>query len=317
MSHVPVLLAEVLDYLNAKQGGKFIDGTVGGGGHTAAILNANKKSEVLGIDLDQTSLEKLKGELVQIGLGQRAILVSGNYRDLKQLAEDNEFEPVDGVLLDLGFSSSQVDDSTRGFSFQIDGPLDMRYDQESERTAADIVNRFPERELVQIFKEFGEEKLAKKIAFSIIKARKISPLKTTTQLAEAIRLAIPLPIRFRWNENARRIFQAIRIEVNRELENLRIALPDALKILKPGGRLVVISFHSLEDRIVKEFFNQEAKDCICPPEFPTCVCDKTPGVKILTRKPIGATEEEIKINSRSKPAKLRAAEKISKPKLKL
>ncbi len=317
MSHVPVLLAEVLNYLNAKQGGKFIDGTVGGGGHTTAILQADKQSEVLGIDLDQTSLGKLKQELARMGLGQRAILVSGNYRDLKQLAEDNNFEPVDGVLLDLGFSSSQVDDSARGFSFQTDGPLDMRYDQEGERTAADIINRYPERELIQVFKEFGEEKLAKPIAISIIKTRRIKPLQTTVQLAEAIRLAVPLPIRFRWNENARRIFQAIRIEVNRELENLKLALPDALSILKPGGRLVVISFHSLEDRIVKEFFNQEAKDCICPPEFPTCVCDKTPGVKILTRKPVEATEEEIKLNSRSRPAKLRAAEKISKPKLKL
>ncbi len=317
MSHVPVLLQETLDYLNASLGGKFIDGTVGGGGHTGAILAANAKSKVLGIDLDQTSLEKLKNEFSQKGLSQRVILVSGNYRDLKQLAAENEFSPVDGILLDLGFSSSQVDNNARGFSFQTDGPLDMRYDLESERTAGDILNRYPERDLTRIFKEFGEEKLAKKIAFSIIKARKIAPLQTTMQLAEIIRLSVPLPVRFRWQENARRIFQAIRIEVNRELENLKRALPDALEILKPGGRLVIISFHSLEDRIVKEFFNQEAKDCVCPPEFPTCVCDKVPTVKILTRKPIEAGEEEIKTNSRSKSAKLRAAEKTSKPKLKL
>lgn len=308
--HIPVLLTEVLEYLRSKNGGVFIDGTIGGGGHTIEILKAHKNSRVLGIDLDQTSLEKLKERLIQEGLSQRCTLVQGNYSHLQKFADQEEIGSVDGILLDLGFSSFQVDNDRRGFSFQSSGPLDMRYDSNAELTAAQVVNSYHEKELVRVLKEFGEERFARRIAISIVRARKIKHLETTEELAEAVRQAIPVPLRFKSNDNIRRVFQAIRIEVNSELENLKKALPQALSLLEPGGRLAVISFHSLEDRIVKEFFSEQAKGCVCPPEFPTCICGKSPSIRVLTRKPIEASEKEIKANSRSKPAKMRVAQKI-------
>src|SRR3989344_3960508 len=308
--HIPVLLKEDLEYLNVKKGGVFIDGTVGGGGHTIEILKAHKNSKVLGIDLDQSSLDKLRERLVQEGLDQRCILVQGNYSQLQKIASQEGIAPVDGILLDLGFSSSQVDDTRRGFSFQSPGPLDMRFDSSSELTAGEIVNRYHEKDLARVLQQFGEERFARRIAIGIIKARKIKPIKSTEELAEIVRRAIPLPVRFKAKDNIRRVFQAIRIEVNSELENLKSALPQALSLLKTGGKLAVVSFHSLEDRIAKEFFNEQAKACVCPPEFPTCICGKSPSVKILTRKPIEAGEDEMKINSRSKPAKMRVLKKI-------
>ncbi len=310
MTHIPVLLKEVVEQFNVSSGTKFLDATVGGGGHSEAILAANKGASVLGIDLDQTSLDKLREQLVQKGLGQRIILVQGNYKDIDKIIEDSGFGSVNGIILDLGFSSMQVDDNSRGFSFQTDGPLDMRYDLSSELTAEKVVSSYSPKDLEQVISDYSEDRFARRIAASIIRARKEKPLKTTSDLAEAVRRAIPLPIRFRSADSVRRVFQAIRIEVNRELDNLKEFLPKALAALSPGGRLAIISFHSLEDRIVKEFFNQEAKDCVCPPQFPTCVCDKASTVRVLTRKPIVADSEEQDRNPRSKSAKLRVAEKI-------
>ncbi len=310
MPHVPVLLNEVLEYLNVKKGGFFVDGTAGGGGHIRAILAANPKNQVLGIDLDQTSLQKLKDELTQEGLDQKIKLVWGSYANIDKILSEVGWSAVDGILLDLGFSSLQLDDSSRGFSFANDGPLDMRFDQSQELTASEVVNRYHPKDLEKVITEYGEERLAKKIVAKIIEARKTGRIATTNQLAEIIRRAIPLPIRFKASDNIRRVFQAIRIEVNQELKNLRNVLPKLIKILNPQGRLVIISFHSLEDRIVKEFFVSESKDCVCPPDFPTCVCDKASTVRILTRKPITATEAESLENPRSKSAKLRVAEKL-------
>lgn len=311
MPHVPVLLQETLQYLKAESGTKFIDCTVGGGGHTKAILNLNPQAKVLGIDWDQTSLDKLKQQFVREGLDQRSVLVSGNYTAIDQFAGRHGFVPVDGILIDLGFSSLQLDEAARGFSFQSAGPLDMRYSSANELTAGRVVNHYSPEKLEKIFSELGEEKFARRISAAIARARQTVRIDSTTQLAEIIRSAMPLPIRFKASESLRRIFQALRIEVNSELENLKLVLPKCLKLLQPGGRLVIISFHSLEDRIVKEFFNQEAKDCICPPEFPTCVCDKVSSIRILTRKPVTAAAAEAGANPRSKSAKLRAAEKLT------
>lgn len=290
--HTPVLLKETLEYLNVNNGTKFIDGTVGSGGHATAILKTNPRAQVLGIDLDQTALEKLQG----LGI----TLVNGNYSNLNLFAEQFGFDQADGVLLDLGFSSTQIDDPLRGFSFQADGPLDMRYSRDNVLTARKVINEYTKDELIRVLKDFGEEKFAGRLAQSIVNHRQARPIDSTMQLAKII--GHP--------DSVRRVFQALRIEVNQELENLTEALPKALKVLKSGGRLVVISFHSLEDRIVKEFFNNQAKDCVCPPEFPTCICDKVSTLRILTRKLVTESQDEVKNNPRSKPAKLRAGQKI-------
>lgn len=310
MNHIPVLLKETIEYLNVSKGKKFVDATVGSGGHTREILKANPSARVLGIDLDQASLDKLKVELVQEGLSQRVKLVHGNYRNIESIVEQVGWEKVDGIILDLGFSSLQLDDPARGFSFQQKAVLDMRFDQSASLTAQEVVNRYQPKDLEKVLFKFGEEKFARKITSAIVAERKLGPIQTTSQLAEIVRLAIPAPIRFKSKDNIRRVFQAIRIEVNAELENLKIGLPKMLQLLNENGRLAVISFHSLEDRIVKNFFVEESKGCVCPVEFPTCVCDKVSSLRILTRKPIIATQEEIALNPRSKSAKLRAVEKV-------
>jgi 16S rRNA (cytosine1402-N4)-methyltransferase len=310
MSHIPVLLSETLNYLNVTKGRKFVDGTAGSGGHLSAILLANPLSEAIGIDLDQASLDNLQTEIVQKGLSQRAQLVQGNYRNIDKILKERNIELVDGILLDLGFSSSQLDDPVRGFSFQAESALDMRYDRNSTLTAEKVVNSYHDRELEEVISKFGEEKFARRIAANIIRDRKVQPIKTTTQLAEIIRLSLPAPVRYKANESFRRVFQALRIEVNSELENLKTFLPKAMPLLNPGGRLCIISFHSLEDRIVKNFFLNEAKGCTCPPEFPVCICNKFSNARILTRKPVTASVEETEKNSRSRAAKLRAIEKV-------
>lgn len=305
--HVPVLLKEVTQYLRPSPGKKIIDTTVGGGGHTRMLLDAG--AEVLGIDRDLGSIKKLL-----VGLKSQSTkvkVVQGNFSKLKEISLANEFSQVDGILFDLGMSSMQLDDPARGFAFQKEGPLDMRMNLDDTRTAADIVNHYPEKNLLTIFREYGEEKRsARKIARTIIEARKTSAIQTTTQLFELIKKALPAKFRFAAGDTARRIFQALRIEVNAELKNLTEALPQAVELLKIGGRLVVISFHSLEDRIVKKFFRDEAKDCVCPPEFPICQCLAHATLRILTKKPLTPQEEEIKSNPRARSAKLRAAEKI-------
>lgn len=307
--HVPVLLDSVLEHVEATNPGNVIDGTVGGGGYLRAILKNNSKAKILGIDLDQTSLGKLDTRLAQDGLVQRTKLVYGNFADIKEFSKEQSFTPVSAVILDLGFSSLQLDDYARGFSFQADGPLDMRFDQKQSLNAKRVVNEYSAEKLAKIFREYSEEKFAKRIAEKIVSAR-VRPIETTTELLDLIKQALPARVRHKSSNSARRIFQSIRIEVNSELENLQKVLPDIVDILKIGGRVIIISFHSLEDRIVKEFFKIQANPCVCPPEFPKCVCGKKPKLKIITKKPVTASEDELKENPRSKPAKLRVAEKI-------
>jgi len=319
LSHIPVLLKEVLEYLEVKPGGKYIDATFGAGGHSKAI--AERGGEVLGIDSDERNVilsvakdQKKEDSSSAFDGAQndgRIKVVHGNFADIKRIAEDNGFSDVDGILFDLGLSSEQLDDAERGFSFQKDGPLDMRMHVEEAKTAADIVSGYQEKELVTIFYGFGEERrFGKRVARAIMDARKVGSIKSTAQLFDITKHALPANLRFRAGDTARRIFQALRIAVNGELANLEKALPQAAALLKPGGRLVVISFHSLEDRIVKNFMADAARDCVCPPEFPECRCDHRAFMRVLTRKPVTATEEEMAENSRSKSAKLRASLKI-------
>ncbi|OGE79884.1 MAG: 16S rRNA (cytosine(1402)-N(4))-methyltransferase [Candidatus Doudnabacteria bacterium RIFCSPHIGHO2_01_FULL_43_23] len=305
MPHIPVLLKEVTEFLDPKPGGKFIDATFGAGGHSRAISEKiGPTGKILALDANSQAFENFKFKILNLQT------IHGNFRNLKAIAEENGFEKVDGILFDLGLSSDMLDDPERGFSFQKNGPLDMRFDRSQKITAADLINSATERELLKIFKEYGEERFSKSIARAIVENRKEAKLKTTEELFNLIKKSVPGRFRHKAQDSARRIFQAIRIEVNGELQALGSALNQTLDLLKPGGRVVVISFHSLEDRIVKKFFQEAAKGCVCPPEFPQCVCGKLPLVKILTRKPITPTEREIEQNSRARPAKLRAIEKI-------
>jgi 16S rRNA (cytosine1402-N4)-methyltransferase len=294
MAHQPVLLKEVLQYLTPSPGENFIDCTVGFGGHALSILEKNKpEGRVLGIELDGKVLEILRKKTTS----QRLILTQGNFVNLKTIVEENNFYPVNGILFDLGMSSWQIEESGRGFSFMRDEPLDMRFEKlrslaPKKLTAEEIVNNWSEQELINIFQEYGEEKYAGRIAQLICQVRQTRPIKTTGQLVEIIRQAVPVKYQHRRIHFATRVFQALRIAVNDELNNLRKALPQALEILVENGRLIVISFHSLEDRIVKNFFRQAAKKG---------------HLKILTKKPIRPTVEEIKLNPRSRSAKLRVA----------
>jgi len=289
--HQPVLLKEVLEYLNPSFNKNFIDCTVGFGGHALSILEKNKPDgKVLGIDSDKRILEILKKK----ASNQRLILTHGNFADLKEITKENEFALVNGILLDLGISSWHFEKSKKGFSFQKNEPLIMNYSG-NDLTAEEIVNQWTENELMEVFKEYGEERYSRSIAKLICQKRKIKPIKTTDQLVEIIKQAIPNRYRYGRIHFATRIFQALRIAVNNELDNLEKVLPQALEILETKGRLVVISFHSLEDRIVKHFFRQSGKDGY---------------VKILFKKPIRANQEEIQLNIRSRSAKLRAVEKL-------
>lgn len=311
MPHYPVLLDEVVQYLGAKTPGNYIDATVGGGGHARAIASANPKNQVLGVDWDSESLAVLRQQLAAEKLTKRIQLVHSNYADAMRAAREHGFEPVQGIVLDLGFSSIQLDEPERGFSFQTGGPLDMRYDRAQKLDAAAVLNKYSEQELSEIFKKYGEEAHARKIARALVVRRKSAGLHSADEVFDVIKGALPAPMRHKAADSARRIFQALRIEVNKELDNLARALPQMYESLAVGGRLAVISFHSLEDRIVKNFFADLAKGCICPPEFPECICGNKPKVRILTKKPVTAQPQELAENPRSKPAKLRAIEKIN------
>lgn len=302
MNHVPVLLKEAVKFLKPERGKVFIDATYGGGGHTSALLDKiGKQGRVLALDADDSAQPKKFENL---------IFVAGNFRDIRRIAGENGFSQVDGIIFDLGFSSAELDDPSRGFSFLRGGPLDMRFDRSRGVTAGQLLNTRSVDDLANIFKIYGEEKFAKRIAKEIVKSQEARPIKSTGELYELIKRALPSPVRHKADDSARRIFQALRIEVNSELDSLSEALPQAYELLKSGGRLVAISFHSLEDRIVKNFFKEYARGCVCPPEFPQCVCGKNSKMRILTAKPVIPSEEEMKANSRSKSAKLRCAEKI-------
>jgi 16S rRNA (cytosine1402-N4)-methyltransferase len=300
--HIPVLLQAALSFLQVRPGGVYIDGTVGGGGHAAAILAASAPGgRLLGLDRDPAALEVARERLALYG--DRATFRRGSFADLIPLAQG--FIPADGVLLDLGLSSLQLADPTRGFSFSQDSPLDMRYDPSEGPTAADLVNTLSVRELTDLLYRYGEEKQARRIAEALVAAR---PIYRTAELASLIERTVGRRERI---HPATRTFQALRIAVNRELEALEAALPQALEVLRPGGRLVVISFHSLEDRIVKQFLRRESRDCLCPPEIPVCLCGHRAQVRVLTPKPIRPDAAEVAANPRARSARLRAAEKVS------
>jgi 16S rRNA (cytosine1402-N4)-methyltransferase len=308
-----VLLEEVLAGLNLRTGGAYIDGTVGAGGHSAAILERAEGSRLLGLDVDPLSLDIASERLrpyIEVG---RARLVRSNFERLDEIAKAEGFLEADGVLLDLGVSSMQLDRPERGFSFRTDGPLDMRLDPSLSESAADLVNHLPEGALADLIYKYGEEPASRRVARRIVEARSKQRIETTSQLESIVYGALGGKTQGRTRSHihpATKTFQALRIAVNRELEVLESGLAAAVRVLKPGGRLAVISFHSLEDRIVKLFIRQEQKGCICPPEYPQCVCGRKPTLKAVNSKPLEATAEEARQNPRSRSAKLRIAERL-------
>ena len=308
-SHTPIMVSEVLSLLEPARGGVFVDGTLGGGGHAEAVLNALPESgRLYGIDRDEDALKAAGARLMRFG--DRFTAIKGNFFDMKTLLNERGVTAVDGVLLDLGVSSYQLDARERGFSYKADAPLDMRMDRSAPLSARDVVNEWSEKELTRIFYEYGEEKFSARIAQRIVEARRTAPIESTVALAELIKSAIPAKYRNEPQHPARRCFQAIRIAVNGELDGLSEAIRAAHDLLNPNGRLVVLTFHSLEDRIVKNAFRSFENPCTCPKSAPVCICGKKPTAKVLTRHPLVASEEEQKRNSRSTPAKLRAIVRI-------
>ena len=308
-SHVPIMVSEVLSLLEPVRGGIFVDGTLGGGGHAEAVLRALPESgRLYGIDRDDDALKAAGARLACFG--ERFTAIKGNFFDMRSLLAQRGVTAVDGILLDLGVSSYQLDAGERGFSYRTEAPLDMRMDQSAPLSAKQVVNEWSEQELTRIFFAYGEEKFSARIAKSIVTARKDAPIETTTQLAALIKNAIPAKFRNEPQHPARRCFQAIRIAVNGELDGLSDALKAAHDLLRPNGRLAVLTFHSLEDRIVKNTFRTFENPCTCPKSAPVCICGKKPTAKVLTRHPLVASEQEQNENPRSTPAKLRAIVRI-------
>jgi 16S rRNA (cytosine1402-N4)-methyltransferase len=306
--HVSVLLNEVIEGLNIKENGIYVDGTLGGAGHSLEIVKRLKDGKLIGIDQDLDALEKASKVLEPYQ--EKINLIHSNYENIQQVLDDINIPKVDGILLDLGVSSYQLDENTRGFSYNKDAPLDMRMDSTSEFSAWDVVNKYPKEELEGIIFKYGEERWAKRIAEFIVNEREIKPINSTLELVSVIKKAIPKKARMEGHHPAKKTFQAIRIEVNRELEVLECSIENMVNLLNSGGRLVIITFHSLEDRIVKDKYKELYKDCICPPDLPQCICDKKREIEIITRKPIVPSLDEIESNPRSRSAKLRIAEKL-------
>jgi 16S rRNA (cytosine1402-N4)-methyltransferase len=301
--HIPVLLDEVIDALQVQPGGRYIDCTVGEGGHATAILEKSSPGGMLlGIDADSQAIAVAKERLLPYG--RAALLINENFTNLAAICSRLDFHPVHGILFDLGLSSLQLANTSRGFSFQFDAPLDMRFNPAQELTAAAIVNTFPEQDLATIIKTYGEERNSRQIAKLIVASR---PLNTTLELAAVVRRAIGIRRRI---HPATRTFQALRIVVNQELEHLKVALEQSVNLLGFGGRVVVISYHSLEDRLVKEYLRKESQDCICPPQTPVCVCGHKASLKLIAKKAIVPLPSEIAANPRSRSAKMRVAERI-------
>jgi 16S rRNA (cytosine1402-N4)-methyltransferase len=308
-THTPVMPREVVEWLAPRAGGRYVDGTLGGAGHTALLLDASAPDgRVLGIDADARALERAQARLADPLASERLVLRHGNFAQMVQLAREADFAPLEGVLLDLGLSSDQLADRARGFSFAADAPLDMRYDTSHGVSAADLVNTLDERELADLLYRYAEERRSRQIARRIVAARERAPITRTSELARLASIGVqgrPGGI-----SPATRTFQALRIAVNDELGSLEAGLPAALEILRPGGRIAIISFHSLEDRIVKRYFQAEEKGCVCPPELPACVCGRVPRLRVLTRHPIVPSEDEQAENPRARSAKLRVAERL-------
>lgn len=306
-SHVPVLLRETIDGLNIKNGGTYVDCTLGGAGHSIEILKLiGKDGRLIGIDQDEEAIKASKEKLKKY---KNVVYIHDNFYNIDNILKELNIDQVDGVLMDLGVSSYQIDEAERGFSYMKDAPLDMRMNRDKNLTAYNVVNEYSFDDLSRVIKDYGEERFSRRIARFIIESRKSSPIKTTFQLVNVIKKAVPMKFQ-RHGHPAKRTFQAIRIEVNSELEILNSAVKDAVKKLKVGGRIAVITFHSLEDRKIKTTFRKLENPCICPPDFPVCVCGKVPLVKIINRKPIEPGEEEREKNSRSKSSKLRIAERV-------
>jgi len=305
-NHVPVMVREVLAALNVRPGGRYVDGTVGAGGHALAILEeASPGGSLLAIDRDPRALDETRRRLGSFG--ESVLLVEGDYADMARICRDHGFEPVHGVLLDVGLSSLQLEAAERGFSFLREGPLDMRFSPEQELTAATLVNQYDEAALADIIYRYGEEPQSRRIARRIVRLR---PIETTTELAKAVEEAVGGRVR-RQSHPATRTFQALRIAVNQELLSLEAALPQACGLLGDLGRLAVLSYHSLEDRLVKTFMQRESRDCVCPPRQPVCTCDHRATLRAITRGALRPTDEEVAANPRARSARLRVAERLS------
>lgn len=302
--HIPIMLEEVIEGLDIKPDGIYVDGTLGGGGHSYEIAKRLVSGgRLIGIDQDEAAIKAAGARLS--GFGDRVTIVRSNYAQMVSVLQSLGIEQVDGILLDLGVSSHQLDNAERGFSYMEDAPLDMRMDRRQEKTAGDIVNFYSQAELTRIIRDYGEDKFAAKIAAKIIGFRENKPVETTGELAEIIKSAIPMKYRLTGGHPAKRTFQAIRIELNRELEILEESIEGMLDILSDRGRMAVITFHSLEDRIVKSAFKKAESPCTCPPDFPICVCGKKSKGFVASRKPLIPSEEEMERNPRAKSSKLR------------
>lgn len=307
-SHKSVLLQECIDALAIKSDGVYLDGTLGGAGHSLEIVRRLTTGRLIGVDRDTTALEAARLRLADYA--DRVTTVHSNFSELDRILDDLGIDAVDGMLFDLGVSSPQLDDAQRGFSYMADAPLDMRMNREDSLTAHDVVNTWPQEELRRILYEYGEERYAPQIATAIVRKRETAPIETTLALADVIRSAMPAQALREKQHPAKRSFQAIRIAVNDELGSVERLMHDAIGRLKPGGRLAVITFHSLEDRIVKNAMQSAARGCTCPPEFPVCVCGKKPLVRLISRKPIVSGARELEENPRARSAKLRVAERL-------
>ena len=324
--HKPVLLEETISSLKLKEGDIVVDATLGGGGHSREIINRiGEGGMLIGIDADINAIDSFLVEITKsksqspnkfqvsnpkIQKIGNVFLVNDNFAELENILKEIGIEKVNAILADLGWSSDQVGSIEHGMSFLTEAELDMRYDRDQKLTAKEIVNKYPQEDLEKILKEYGEEKFARSIARKIVSARKNKAIETTAELAEIIRSAVPEKYKHGKIDPATRTFQALRIETNQELENLRKFIPRAIEALKPGGRLAIITFHSLEDRIVKNIFRENARGCICPPDLPQCACGKVPKIRLANRKPIAPTPGEVVGNPRARSAKLRVAEKI-------
>ena len=309
--HKSVLLFETIDNLNIKPDGIYVDGTLGGGGHSFQILKRlGDGGRLIGIDQDEDAL-KAAGERLAI-FEDKVTTVRSNYCHMKKVLHDLGIQKVSGIVLDLGVSSYQLDEPERGFTYREDVPLDMRMDRRNPKTAKNIVNEYSEMELFRIIRDYGEDKFAKNIAKHIVAAREKKEIETTGELIEIIKAAIPAKVRATGGHPAKKTFQAIRIELNAELEVLQNSLDEMIDLLEDGGRICIITFHSLEDRIVKTIYKTNENPCICPSHFPVCVCGRKPKGKVITRKPIVPSDEELEFNSRSKSSKLRVFERIIK-----
>lgn len=307
-SHFSVLLDECIENLDIKPDGVYVDGTCGGAGHSLKIAERLEGGTLVAIDRDEDAIRVINERLSPFG--ERVRIVRDNFSNIKSVCESFGIDAIDGLLLDLGVSSYQLDTANRGFSYMADAPLDMRMDNRAQRSAYNVINEYSADELKKIIYDFGEERFAPKIVASIVKARDSAPVKTTGELVEIIKNSIPPFARREELNSVKRVFQAVRIEVNKELDVIAPTITDAVNMLRPGGRVVIITFHSLEDRIVKQTFASLASGCTCPKDFPVCVCGNKPKIKILTKKPILPSSDELAMNSRSKSAKLRVAEKL-------